>query len=40
VSGGEPAAFAEAGAAWWGRWIAPMGVEETLAIVRQGPPPL
>ncbi|MEV4260692.1 LLM class flavin-dependent oxidoreductase [Kribbella sp. NPDC049584] len=40
VSGGEPAAFAAAGAAWWGRWIAPMAVEETLAIVRQGPPSL
>ncbi|TDW66041.1 LLM class flavin-dependent oxidoreductase [Kribbella pratensis] len=40
VSGGEPAAFAAAGAAWWGRWIAPMGVEETLAIIRQGPPSL
>lgn len=40
VSGGEPGAFAEAGASWWGRWIAPMGVEETLAIVRHGPPRL
>ena len=40
VSGGEPAAFAAAGATWWGRWIAPMGVEETLAIIRQGPPSL
>ncbi|TCC20477.1 LLM class flavin-dependent oxidoreductase [Kribbella speibonae] len=38
VSGGDPGAFAEAGAAWWGRWIAPMPVEDTLAIVRQGPP--
>jgi hypothetical protein len=40
VSGGEPEAFAEAGASWWGQWIAPMGVEETLAIVRHGPPRL
>jgi hypothetical protein len=40
VSGGDPAAFAAAGAAWWGRWIAPMPVDETLAIVRQGPPTL
>ncbi|MFF0345943.1 hypothetical protein [Kribbella sp. NPDC004875] len=40
VSGGDPAAFAEAGAAWWGRWIAPMSFAETLAIVRTGPPAL
>ncbi|MGZ0151206.1 LLM class flavin-dependent oxidoreductase [Kribbella sp. WER1] len=38
VSGGDPAAFAAAGADWWGRWIPPGPVEETLAIVRQGPP--
>jgi hypothetical protein len=40
VSGGDPAAFAAAGATWWGRWIAPMSVIETLAIVRAGPPAL
>ncbi|MFG1908632.1 LLM class flavin-dependent oxidoreductase [Kribbella sp. NPDC048928] len=38
VSGGDPAAFAAAGATWWGRWIPPLPVAETLAIVRQGPP--
>lgn len=38
VSGGDPAAFAAAGATWWGRWIPPLPVVETLAIVRQGPP--
>lgn len=40
VSGGDPAAFAEAGATWWGRWIPPLPAAETLAIVRQGPPAL
>ncbi|GAA3117865.1 hypothetical protein GCM10010530_45180 [Kribbella aluminosa] len=40
VSGGDPAAFAAAGAAWWGRWIAPGPVADTLGIVRQGPPAL
>lgn len=40
VSGGDPAAFAAAGAAWWGKWIAPMSAAETIAIVRQGPPKL
>lgn len=38
VSGGDPAAFAAAGATWWGRWIPPLPVAETLAIVRMGPP--
>jgi alkanesulfonate monooxygenase SsuD/methylene tetrahydromethanopterin reductase-like flavin-dependent oxidoreductase (luciferase family) len=38
VSGGDPAAFEAAGATWWGRWIAPSSPEQTLAIVRQGPP--
>ncbi|GAA0610496.1 LLM class flavin-dependent oxidoreductase [Kribbella sandramycini] len=38
VSGGDPAAFAAAGAAWWGRWIAPGSWAETLAVVRSGPP--
>ncbi|MEU4191268.1 LLM class flavin-dependent oxidoreductase [Kribbella sp. NPDC026611] len=38
VSGGDPAAFARAGATWWGRWIAPMSFADTVAIVRQGPP--
>jgi alkanesulfonate monooxygenase SsuD/methylene tetrahydromethanopterin reductase-like flavin-dependent oxidoreductase (luciferase family) len=40
VSGGDPVAFAEAGATWWGRWIAPADAEATLAIVRAGPPTL
>jgi hypothetical protein len=40
VSGGDPAAFADAGATWWGRWIAPATPEETLAIIRQGAPTL
>jgi len=40
VSGGDPAAFAEAGATWWGRWIPPLPADETLAIVRHGPPAL
>ncbi|MFF1821699.1 LLM class flavin-dependent oxidoreductase [Kribbella sp. NPDC058245] len=38
VSGGDPAAFADAGATWWGRWIPPLPVAETVAIVRGGPP--
>jgi alkanesulfonate monooxygenase SsuD/methylene tetrahydromethanopterin reductase-like flavin-dependent oxidoreductase (luciferase family) len=38
VSGGDPAAFAAAGATWWGRWIAPASPEHTLSIIRQGPP--
>lgn len=40
VSGGEPREFAEAGAAWWGRWIAPGPRAEAEAIVRAGPPGL
>jgi alkanesulfonate monooxygenase SsuD/methylene tetrahydromethanopterin reductase-like flavin-dependent oxidoreductase (luciferase family) len=40
VSGGDPAAFAAAGATWWGRWIPPTGVADTLAVVRSGPPTL
>ncbi|MGW6282313.1 LLM class flavin-dependent oxidoreductase [Kribbella sp. NPDC055071] len=40
VSGGDPAAFAAAGATWWGRWLPPLDAEETLAIVRSGPPTL
>ena len=40
VSGGDPAAFAAAGATWWGRWIPPLSPQETLAIVTQGPPRL
>ncbi|TDW89189.1 luciferase-like monooxygenase [Kribbella sp. VKM Ac-2566] len=40
VSGGDPAAFAEAGATWWGRWIPPLSVTETRAIIEQGPPVL
>jgi len=40
VSGGDPAAFAEAGATWWGRWIAPLPIDETVAIIRKGPPTL
>jgi hypothetical protein len=38
VSGGDPAEFAAAGATWWGRWIAPASPEDTLAVIRQGPP--
>jgi hypothetical protein len=38
VSGGDPAAFAQAGASWWGRWIPPLPVDETLAVIRSGPP--
>ena len=38
VSGGDPAAFAEAGATWWGRWIAP-GADAT-EVIRAGPPTL
>jgi alkanesulfonate monooxygenase SsuD/methylene tetrahydromethanopterin reductase-like flavin-dependent oxidoreductase (luciferase family) len=40
VSGGDPGAFAAAGATWWGRWIPPLPVDETVAIVRSGPPTL
>ncbi|NIK56756.1 LLM class flavin-dependent oxidoreductase [Kribbella shirazensis] len=40
VSGVDPALFAEAGATWWGRWIPPLPVADTIAIVRQGPPAL
>ncbi|TCC58510.1 LLM class flavin-dependent oxidoreductase [Kribbella pittospori] len=40
VSGGDPAAFAAAGATWWGRWIPPLPADETLAIVTQRPPVL
>ncbi|WBQ06638.1 LLM class flavin-dependent oxidoreductase [Kribbella sp. CA-293567] len=38
VSGGEPGAFAEAGAAWWGRWIAPGPLADAREILRAGPP--
>jgi alkanesulfonate monooxygenase SsuD/methylene tetrahydromethanopterin reductase-like flavin-dependent oxidoreductase (luciferase family) len=38
VSGGDPAAFAQAGATWWGRWIPPLPVDETVAVIRSGPP--
>ncbi|GAA1550841.1 LLM class flavin-dependent oxidoreductase [Kribbella lupini] len=40
VSGGDPAAFAEAGATWWGRWIAPGPLAEAEQILRAGPPQL
>jgi alkanesulfonate monooxygenase SsuD/methylene tetrahydromethanopterin reductase-like flavin-dependent oxidoreductase (luciferase family) len=40
VSGGDPAAFAEAGATWWGRWIAPGPVAAAHEILRAGPPRL
>lgn len=36
VSGGDPGAFAAAGAGWWGRWIAPGADAE--AVIRAGPP--
>ncbi|WP_132148532.1 LLM class flavin-dependent oxidoreductase [Kribbella antiqua] len=38
VSGGDPAEFAAAGATWWGRWIPPASTEDTLAVIRKGPP--
>ena len=38
VSGGDPAAFAEAGATWWGRWIPPGPIEDAHHILRAGPP--
>ncbi|ADB34861.1 Luciferase-like monooxygenase [Kribbella flavida DSM 17836] len=38
VSGGDPAAFAAAGATWWGRWVPPGPFEDALAVVRGGPP--
>ncbi|MEV6282182.1 LLM class flavin-dependent oxidoreductase [Kribbella sp. NPDC051770] len=38
VSGGDPEAFAAAGATWWGRWIGPGSAEEAERIVRAGPP--
>ncbi|ONI71556.1 luciferase [Kribbella sp. ALI-6-A] len=40
VSGGDPAAFAAAGATWWGRWIAPGPTTEAERILRAGPPTL
>ncbi|MDX6258866.1 MAG: hypothetical protein QOH84_554 [Kribbellaceae bacterium] len=40
ASGGEPRAFAEAGATWWGRWIAPGPVADAREILRAGPPRL
>jgi hypothetical protein len=38
ASGGDPAAFADAGATWWGRWIAPGPVADAREILRAGPP--
>jgi hypothetical protein len=38
ASGGDPAAFAEAGATWWGRWIAPGPAGDAREILRAGPP--
>jgi hypothetical protein len=42
VSGSsEPAtlaAWAEAGATWWGRFIEPRDLDGTRAIIRRGPP--
>jgi hypothetical protein len=40
VSGGDPGAFAAAGASWWGRWIAPGPAAEAERILRAGPPAL
>jgi hypothetical protein len=40
ASGGDPGAFAEAGATWWGRWIAPGPVADAREILRAGPPRL
>lgn len=36
VSGGDPGALKEAGATWWGRWIAP-GID-AAEVIRAGPP--
>jgi hypothetical protein len=38
VSGGDPAAFAAAGATWSTRWIPPGDAEATTAAVLAGPP--
>ncbi|QNE18787.1 LLM class flavin-dependent oxidoreductase [Kribbella qitaiheensis] len=40
VTRGDPIAFAEAGADWWGHWIAPGPVSEAHKILRAGPPQL
>lgn len=40
VGDGDPAAYAEAGATWCGRWIAPGSRAEAEAILRSGPPRL
>lgn len=41
VSGSaDPAALADAGATWWGRWVPPGDAELTEQIVRAGPPRL
>ena len=40
VSGGDPAAFAEAGATWWGRWIPPGEITTAHNIIHAGPPRL
>ncbi|GAB2598073.1 LLM class flavin-dependent oxidoreductase [Kribbella endophytica] len=40
VSGGDPQEFAEAGATWWGRWIAPGPRADAEQILRAGPPKL
>jgi alkanesulfonate monooxygenase SsuD/methylene tetrahydromethanopterin reductase-like flavin-dependent oxidoreductase (luciferase family) len=40
VSRGDAAAFAAAGATWWGRWIAPGPRSEAETILRAGPPRL
>jgi alkanesulfonate monooxygenase SsuD/methylene tetrahydromethanopterin reductase-like flavin-dependent oxidoreductase (luciferase family) len=40
ISDGDSAAFADAGATWQGRWIAPGPVAEAREILRAGPPRL
>lgn len=40
VSGGDPTAFAEAGATWHGRWIPPGPIADAHAILQAGPPQL
>ncbi|WP_026163256.1 LLM class flavin-dependent oxidoreductase [Kribbella catacumbae] len=40
VSNGDPGAFAEAGATWWGRWIAPGPLADAHQALRAGPPRL
>ena len=40
ASGGIPADFADVGATWWGRWIAPGPLSDAHEVLRAGPPAL